>query len=96
MFKDADLQSCLIHEGKHSVQSHALNEKTDLFHTFASNIMTTRVMEADAMATQTKFSYEMAQAGDSLAWKQLVDTHAGITKAFEEGAKNTAKTAMKP
>lgn len=86
-FKDADLQSCLIHEGKHSVQSHALNEKTDLFHTFASNIMTTRVMEADAMAAQTKFSYEMAQAGDSLAWKQLADTHAGITKAFEEGAK---------
>ena len=87
VFKDADLQSCLIHEGKHSVQSHALNENTDLFHTFASNIMTTRVMEADAMATQTKFSYEMAQAGDSLAWKQLAATHTGITKAFEEGAK---------
>ena len=87
VFKDADLQSCLIHEGKHSVQSHALNENTDLFHTFGSNIMSTRVMEADAMATQTKFSYEMAQAGDSLAWKQLAATHTGITKTFEDGAK---------
>ena len=87
VFKDDDLQSCLIHEGKHSVQSHALNENVDLFHTFGSNVMTTRVMEADAMATQTKFSYELAQTGDSLAWKQLVNTHRGITRAFENGAK---------
>lgn len=87
VFKDGDLQSCLIHEGKHSIQSHALKESADLFHTFASNVMTTRVMEADAMAAQTKFSYEMAQAGDSLAWKQLINSHEGITKAFEDGAK---------
>ena len=85
MYGDADLQSCLIHEGKHSIQSHDLNENKDIFHTFASNIMTNRVMEADAMATQAKFSYEMAQKGDSSAWKQLARVHGGVTKAFENG-----------
>lgn len=98
VFKDQDLQSCLIHEGKHSVQNHALKENVDPWHTFGSNIMTTRVMEADAMATQVKFSYELAQAGDSLAWKQLKDTHAGITGAFENGVKKygqNSDTTMK-
>ncbi len=100
-FNDGNLQSCLIHEGKHSIQSAALNKGADYAYDYASNVMTSRVMEADAMATQTKFSYEMAQAGDSLAWKELATGFPHVTKAFEKGvdahgenSKKTMKATM--
>ncbi|MCQ2913918.1 MAG: hypothetical protein MJ247_01830 [Alphaproteobacteria bacterium] len=98
IFGDATLQSCLAHEGKHSVQSHDFNKDADAFYSFKANTIITRAMEADAVANQTKFSYEMMQAGDSLAWKDLEKSHGGITKTFEENAKKygvDAKETMK-
>lgn len=86
IFDDGNLQSCLVHEGKHSIQSAALNKSADCFYDFASNVMKSRVMEADAVATQTKFSYEMARAGDSLAWKELAYSFPMVTSAFTKSA----------
>lgn len=87
MFDDATLQSCLVHEGKHSVQSFSLGRSLEYTNTFLTNTVISRVMEADAVATQTKFSYEMAQRGDSAAWKSLREEHKGITETFEKNAK---------
>ena len=94
-FDDAMLQSCLVHEGKHSVQSFSLNRSVDNSNSFYTNTMISRVMEADAVATQTKFSYEMAQLGDSAAWKSLQEEHKGITDTFEAGAKKYGKDKNK-
>ena len=90
-FDNPTLQSCLVHEGKHSVQSFALGNSVNSSNTFYTNTLISRVMEADAVATQTKFSYEMAQAGDSAAWKSLQEEHKGITDTFEAGAKKYGK-----
>ena len=43
-------------------------------------------MEADAVATQTKFSYEMAEKGDSAAWKALKTSHRGVADTFKNAA----------
>ena len=94
-FDDPTLQSCLIHEGKHSVQSFALGNSVNASNTFYTNTLISRVMEADAVATQTKFSYEMAQAGDSAAWKSLQEEHKGITDTFEAGAKKYGQNKKK-
>lgn len=87
VFDDGMLQSCLVHEGKHAVQNFSFDKEAEAYSNFLTNTVVTRVMEADAMATQTKFSYEMAQVGDSLAWKSLRQDHQGIADAFENGAK---------
>ena len=94
-FDDPTLQSCLVHEGKHSVQSFALGNSVNSSNTFYTNTLISRVMEADAVATQTKFSYEMAQAGDSAAWKSLQEEHKGITDTFEAGAKKYGQNKNK-
>lgn len=94
-FDDPTLQSCLVHEGKHSVQSFALGNSVNASNTFYTNTLISRVMEADAVATQTKFSYEMAQAGDSAAWKSLQEEHKGITDTFEAGAKKYGQNKNK-
>lgn len=94
-FDDPTLQSCLVHEGKHSVQSFALGNSVNSSNTFYTNTLISRVMEADAVATQTKFSYEMAQAGDSAAWKSLQEEHKGITDTFEAGAKKYGQNKKK-
>lgn len=91
IFDDAMLQSCLIHEGKHSVQSFSLGRSLDADNTFYTNTIMSRVMEADAVATQTKFSYELAQAGDSAAWKSIREEHKDIADTFEAGAKKYGK-----
>lgn len=91
IFDDAMLQSCLIHEGKHSVQSFSLGRSLDADNTFYTNTIMSRVMEADAVATQTKFSYELAQAGDSAAWKSIREEHKVIADTFEAGAKKYGK-----
>lgn len=91
IFDDAMLQSCLIHEGKHSVQSFSLGRSLDSDNTFYTNTIMSRVMEADAVATQTKFSYELAQAGDSAAWKSIREEHKDIADTFEAGAKKYGK-----
>ena len=91
IFDDAMLQSCLIHEGKHSVQSFSLGRSLDADNTFYTNTIMSRVMEADAVATQTKFSYELAQAGDSAAWKSIREEHKVIADTFEVGAKKYGK-----
>ena len=91
IFDDAMLQSCLIHEGKHSVQSFSLGRSLDADNTFYTNTIMSRVMEADAVATQTKFSYELAQAGDSAAWKSTREEHKDIADTFEAGAKKYGK-----
>jgi len=91
IFDDAMLQSCLIHEGKHSVQSFSLGRSLDSDNTFYTNTIMSRVMEADAYATQTKFSYELAQAGDSAAWKSIREEHKDIADTFEAGAKKYGK-----
>lgn len=94
-FDNPTLQSCLVHEGKHSVQSFALGNSVNASNTFYTNTLISRVMEADAVATQTKFSYEMAQAGDSAAWKSLQEEHKGITDTFEAGAKKYGQNKNK-
>lgn len=94
-FDNPTLQSCLVHEGKHSVQSFALGNSVNSSNTFYTNTLISRVMEADAVATQTKFSYEMAQAGDSAAWKSLQEEHKGITDTFEAGAKKYGQNKNK-
>ena len=91
IFDDAMLQLCLIHEGKHSVQSFSLGRNLDTDNTFYTNTIMSRVMEADAVATQTKFSYELAQAGDSAAWKSIREEHKDIADTFEAGAKKYGK-----
>lgn len=91
IFDDAMLQSCLIHEGKHSVQRFSLGRSLDADNTFYTNTIMSRVMEADAVATQTKFSYELAQAGDSAAWKSIREEHKDIADTFEAGAKKYGK-----
>lgn len=95
VFDDATLQSCLVHEGKHSVQSFSLGRALEASNSFYTNTLISRVMEADAVATQTKFSYEMAQQGDSAAWKSLREEHRGITDTFEAGAKKYGKDKKK-
>ena len=94
-FDNPTLQSCLVHEGKHSVQSFALGNSVNSSNTFYTNTLISRVMEADAVATQTKFSYEMAQAGESAAWKSLQEEHKGITDTFEAGAKKYGQNKKK-
>ncbi len=94
-FNDATLQSCLVHEGKHSVQNFSLGRALDATNSFYTNTLISRVMEADAVATQTKFSYEMAQRGDSAAWKSLQEEHKGITDTFEACAKKYGKDKKK-
>lgn len=91
VFNNATLQSCLIHEGKHSVQNFALKKDPEAFYTFYTNMVTTRVMEADAVATQTKFSYEMAEKGDSAAWKALKTSHRGVADTFKNAAEKYGK-----
>lgn len=93
VYNDGRLQSCLVHEGKHSVQRHALPKDRDIYYDFATNVMRTRVMEADAMATQTKFSYEMMKAGQRSAWDELVKVHNGVATAFEYSAGRYGKDA---
>lgn len=80
------LQSCLIHEGKHSVQNKAMTTLPTYMYNFASNTIITRAMEADAVATQTKFAYEMMHQGDSTSWMELKEHHPGITREFETQA----------
>ena len=95
---DAALQSCLIHEGKHSVQRFALKRPPSYQCDLMSQVMLTRAMEADAVATQTKFSYELMQAGDSAAWYDLQSRKPGITTFFEVYAEEQgvdSKEAMK-
>lgn len=94
-FGDAMLQSCLVHEGKHSVQSFSLGNSVNASNTFYTNTLISRVMEADAVATQTKFSYELAQVGDSAAWKSMQEEHKGIADTFETGAKKYGKDKKK-
>jgi len=94
-FGDAMLQSCLVHEGKHSVQSFSLNNGIHSENTFYTNTLISRVMEADAVATQTKFSYELAQVGDSAAWKSMQEEHKDIADTFEAGAKKYGKDKKK-
>lgn len=94
-FNDATLQSCLVHEGKHSVQNFALGKSLDATNSFYTNTLISRVMEAAAVATQTKFSYEMAQQGDSAAWKSLQAEHKDITDTFEACAKKYGKDKKK-
>ncbi len=94
-FGDAMLQSCLVHEGKHSVQSFSLGNSVNASNTFYTNTLISRVMEADAVATQTKFSYELAQVGDSAAWKSMQAEHKGIADTFEAGAKKYGKDKKK-
>ncbi len=94
-FGDAMLQSCLVHEGKHSVQSFSLNNGIHSENTFYTNTLISRVMEADAVATQTKFSYELAQVGDSAAWKAMQEEHKDIADTFEAGAKKYGKDKKK-
>ena len=86
-FDDATLQSCLVHEGKHSAQNASLGRTLESTNTFLTNIVMSRVMEADAVAAQTKFSYEMAQRGDSAAWKSLREEHGEIADTFAKNAK---------
>ena len=80
---DAALQSCLIHEGKHSVQRFALKTPPSYQCDLMSQVMLTRAMEADAVATQTKFSYELMQAGDSAAWYDMMSRKPGVATFFE-------------
>lgn len=94
-FGDAMLQSCLVHEGKHSVQSFSLGNSVNASNTFYTNTLISRVMEADAVATQTKFSYELAQVGDSAAWKSMQEEHKDIADTFEAGAKKYGKDKKK-
>lgn len=94
-FDDNTLASCLVHEGKHSVQNHDLNPKGNVYYTFLDNTILSRAMEADAMATQAKFSYEMRECGDSLIWKSFEADHPHITKTFETNAKQYGKNSDK-
>lgn len=80
---DAELQSCLVHEGKHAIQNNSIVAEDPSKYTFESNVMLTRVMEADAMTAQTKFCVEMAQQGDSAAYKAMAVGHAGMIAAYE-------------
>lgn len=99
-FGNDDLQSCLVHEGKHSIQNTRLSANSTAY-TFGSNIMTSRVMEADAVATQTKFAFEMAEQGDFSALKALRNSHGNVVSAYAEagmkygpGSNRTMKEAM--
>ncbi len=83
---DAELQSCLVHEGKHAMQNNNIVSANHAEYTFESNVMLARVTEADAMATQTKFCVEMAQLGDSAAYKAMAADHAGMIAAYETAA----------
>ncbi len=82
IFKDADLQSCLVHEGKHSIQKTRLSSGKAGYYTFGANVMMSRVMEADAVATQAKFSFEMAERGDVSALKALKESHGDVVSAY--------------
>lgn len=82
-FGNDALQSCLVHEGKHSIQNTRLSANGSDY-TFGSNIMTSRVKEADAVATQTKFAFEMAAQGDSSALKALKNLHENVVSAYAE------------
>ncbi|MCQ2966048.1 MAG: hypothetical protein MJ250_04830 [Alphaproteobacteria bacterium] len=92
-FDDNTLASCLIHEGKHSKQDHDLNPKSNVYYTFLDNTILSRAMEADAMATQAKFSYEMREQGDSLIWNSFAKSHPHITQTFEKNAKQYGKNS---
>ena len=97
-FGDATLQSCLIHEAKHSVQQNSMAFLPNYMYDFESNTIISRAKEADAVATQTKFSYELMQAGDSAAWKDLRLNYPEITHSFKTQAQKhgvDSKQAMK-
>ena len=83
---DAELQSCLVHEGKHAMQNNNIVFANHAEYTFESNVMLSRVTEADAMTAQTKFCVEMAQRGDSAAYKAMAAGHAGMIAAYETAA----------
>ena len=83
---DAELQSCLVHEGRHAMQNNNIVFANHSEYTFESNVMLGRVMEADAMTAQTKFCVEMAQRGDSTAYKAMASSHAGMVAAYETAA----------
>lgn len=78
---DADLQSVLIHEGEHALQNLRVPQCTDRY-TFESNAKVQRIQEADAMAVQTMFSFEMAEQGDSAALKMMQARHKGMTDTY--------------
>ena len=98
-FKNAELQSCLVHEGKHSIQNARLSATANTSaYTFGTNIMASRVKEADAVATQTKFAFEMAEKGDSSALKALKNLHGNVVSAYAKASMkygNDSNQAMK-
>ena len=78
---DSQLQSTLIHEGRHVMQ-YARGAKVEETRDIASNIMTTRLREADAYAVATRFAFEMDKAGDAEPLNTLKSTSKEITAAY--------------
>ncbi|MCQ2914637.1 MAG: hypothetical protein MJ247_05525 [Alphaproteobacteria bacterium] len=75
--------STLVHEGKHSIQERNYESYSNMYYTYESSTMLTRAMEADAMMTETKFSYEMMQQGDSIPWKVMKICNPCMTEAYQ-------------
>ncbi len=97
---DSELQSTLIHEGRHVMQ-YACGAKVTETQDIASNIMTSRLREADAYAVATRFAFEMDKAGDAKALKALKRNASEITTAYARaeskhgvGAPQAMKEAM--
>ncbi len=78
---DSQLQSTLIHEGRHVMQC-ARGAKVEETRDIASNIMTTRLREADAYAVATRFAFEMDKAGDAEPLNTLKSTNKETTSAY--------------
>ncbi len=78
---DGQLQGTLIHEGRHVMQ-YARGAKVEETRDVASNIMTTRLREADDYAVETRFAFEMDNAGDAEPLNALKSNDEKIATAY--------------
>lgn len=85
---DAALASTLIHESRHAWQERQ-GVRFDAELKVDSFMMAGFAMEADAVATEARFAYEMRPKHPEI-WESLLDSrYAAVAKGFEKGVKET-------
>ena len=82
--------SALIHEARHSIQFDQVPEFRETFRNnnldFKSYMIVNRAIEADAVAVQTKFAYELAQLGDRGPFDAVKGQFPAVAGSIEQAA----------
>ncbi len=87
-FDDERLAFTLVHEAAHAEQYSKYTPNAFGHNNLKSEIMVTRILEADADAKAMMYAYDMKERGDNSIYEKMAKDSPEIAYAFEESISN--------